>query len=523
MKAKVLKIAALVLWILQLVVQIALTVAVYGLHMLPGKYILLLAVILLALWIGGGLLLLLPGKEKLWRQITAAVLSALLIAGCIAGCFATAKWHETMDAITSIPVTEHTVAVYVLAEKPAVELKDGKNFTYGILEGYQSQQINFALDEMEAQLGCAVTVRSFAAVPELIDSLYEGKIDAIVIHGAYFQILEENEVYLDFEEKCRVIHVVELPETTFPEATEPTTEPTTEPATQPTTEPVAEPTTEPTTEATTEPTEPEPAPYIEPFVVYLSGSDTRSEYLTVSRSDVNILLVVNPQTKQILLLNTPRDFYVENPAGNWAKDKLTHCGIYGVDCSVKALEKFYGVDIDYYAQLNFTGFETMINALGGITVYSDQAFTTYHGGYIIEKGDNEMHGHQALCYIRERYAFLTGDNERGRNQMKVLRAVIDKLSVGNLVKNYGAIMDSLQGMFTTDMTAEEIALLVKMQLADNTGWNVVTYAVWGSGAKEVTYSMPGYNLYVIHPNEKTVEEGIRLINAVLSGETITQN
>ena len=164
MKKKLIKIAALVLWALQLAGEIALVAAVAGLEILPASYIVLIGAVMLLFWAGVGAALFLPGKEKLWRRITSMVLSILIAAGCCTGCLAVAKWHETIEAITSIPVTEHTVAVYVLSEKTAFSLEDTKNFTFGILEDYQTQQTNYALDSMEDELGCALTVRSFDAV-----------------------------------------------------------------------------------------------------------------------------------------------------------------------------------------------------------------------------------------------------------------------------------------------------------------------------------------------------------------------
>ena len=161
---------------------------------------------------------------------------------------------------------------------------------------------------------------------------------------------------------------------------------------------------------------------IKPFILYISGSDTRSKVLDISRSDVNILMAVNPQAKQVLLLNTPRDYYVKNPAGSGAYDKLTHLGIYGLDCSMKGLGNLYGVDVDYYAQINFTGFETLIDAIGGITVNSDEAFSA--GGYDFVEGPNEMNGAKALAFARDRHHQASGDNARGKHQMMVIEAMI---------------------------------------------------------------------------------------------------
>jgi LCP family protein required for cell wall assembly len=258
-----------------------------------------------------------------------------------------------------------------------------------------------------------------------------------------------------------------------------------------------------------------------PFIIYFSGLDNDATELSISRSDVNILMVVNPETKQILMVNTPRDYYVVHPYGNGGRDKLTHCGIYGIDCSIQALEKLYGVDVAGYAQINFTGFETLIDAIGGITVYFDTAFTACGETYI-SVGENYLNGHDALNAARERYTLAGGDNARGQNQMKIIKAVIQKLASGAIISNYADIMDSVEGMFTMNIPAEMISELMKMQLSDMARWNIVSYSAKGGGFKAETYSMPGMELWVTEPNKYSVQKAIRLIDMVFAGERLTE-
>ena len=258
----------------------------------------------------------------------------------------------------------------------------------------------------------------------------------------------------------------------------------------------------------------------DPFVVYLSGSDTRNEKLTTSNSDVNVLVIINPKTKQILLLNTPRDYYIPNPAGNGKLDKLTHCGIYGIDCSINALSDLYDVTVNYYGQINFTGFETLIDAIGGITVESETAFTTLNGHFPIQKGMNKLNGAEALGFVRERYAFQTGDNQRGKNQMKVITAVIDKLSAGTIIMHYNSILDSLQGMFVTNFSGTEISDLVRMQLGDGADWNVKSFAVTGANGSEITYSIPGSRVSVMYPDDELVARAASLVDRVIAGDEL---
>jgi LCP family protein required for cell wall assembly len=256
--------------------------------------------------------------------------------------------------------------------------------------------------------------------------------------------------------------------------------------------------------------------------MYVSGSDTRDYYLSTSRSDVNILMVVNPETKMVLLVNTPRDYYVANPAGNGAKDKLTHCGIYGIGCSVDALEILYDTEVRYYSQINFTGVETLVDAIGGIDVYSDYGFYALEV-YWINQGWNHLDGHGARLFAQDRYSHSAGDNARGRNQMKVIQAVISKVTSGTtIIENYAGILESIQGMFRTNVSMDEIGELVKMQLGDMASWTIRSYAVSGYGGSDITYSMPGLYCYVMYPDEAKVAYGQELIQRVLDGEVLTE-
>jgi LCP family protein required for cell wall assembly len=258
-------------------------------------------------------------------------------------------------------------------------------------------------------------------------------------------------------------------------------------------------------------------------VVYLSGTDSRSKVMSTNRSDVNILAVVNPQTQQILLINTPRDSYVPNTAANGALDKLTHCGLFGINCSVSTLENLYGIEIDHFARINFTGFETLIDAIGGVTIHSNIAFKTTHGDYPIVVGENHLNGAQALSYARERYSLPGGERERGKNQMKIITAVIKKMLSGSLITNYAEIMNSLADMFTTNFPQEKISALVKSQLLQMTDWEIFSYATNGTPSSGITYTMPNMELYVLKLSDESVQKGADLIQSVLNGEVITND
>lgn len=261
----------------------------------------------------------------------------------------------------------------------------------------------------------------------------------------------------------------------------------------------------------------------EPFVVYLSGVDNRGELTENARSDVNILAVVNPVTKQAALINTPRDYYVDL-AGTESKDKLTHAGLYGVETSMATLGNLYGVDVDHYIRINFAGFISIIDAIGGVDVYSDQAFTSvgspgYYDPTTFAEGWNHLDGKSALAFARERHAFKTGDIQRGINQMKVIDAMANKLKSPTLLMSFSKLMDAAADCFVTSFSQEQISALVRMQLGDLASWDIQSYTVTGSGAKSSKcYSAKGQSLYVMKPDENSVNEAKALIAAVLGGE-----
>ena len=261
----------------------------------------------------------------------------------------------------------------------------------------------------------------------------------------------------------------------------------------------------------------------EPFVVYLSGVDNRGELTDKARSDVNILAVVNPKTKRVALVNTPRDYYVDL-AGTDSKDKLTHAGLYGVETSMATLGNLYGVNVEHYIRINFAGFINIIDAIGGVDVYSDQAFTSvgspgYYDPTTFAEGWNHLDGKSALAFARERHAFASGDIQRGINQMKVIDAMVNKLKSPALLMGFSKLMDAAADCFVTSLSQDQITALVRMQLSDLASWDIQSCSVTGtSGKSSKCYSAKGQSLYVMKPDENSVNEAKALIASVLDGE-----
>ena len=257
------------------------------------------------------------------------------------------------------------------------------------------------------------------------------------------------------------------------------------------------------------------------FNVYISGIDTYGPISSVSRSDVNIIMTVNRETKKILLTTTPRDSYIPiADGGNNQKDKLTHAGIYGVDASIHTLENLYGIDLNYYARLNFTSFLKLIDLLGGVDVYNDQEFNAYtNNGQNYPVGTLHLDSKDALGFVRERYSLADGDRDRGRNQQKVIVAILQKLTSTEALKNYDSILKGLQDSLQTNMPLETMMNLVNAQLESGGTYKINSQDLKGTGRMDLpSYAMPDSNLYMMEISDSSLESVKAAINDVLEGK-----
>lgn len=487
------KVVAGVLLVLQAVFGIFLLAMIVKINMLPTKFLLFIAAVLFLMFSCAYLLLFARKKKK--KKATGmyvkrgfgTFLSVFTTVICLLGTSVISKLDSTIGSIVGKEVVTETTAVYVLNEDSAQEISDIADYTLGYTKSFDWENTQTALDNINKSLDKDIKTEEFDSVTDMIAALYEKNVGAILLNVAYEDVLEDDEVYSDFSEKVRRIYENDVEKVQEQVATNNN---------------IAK----------------------EPFIVYISGSDTRNKKLTTSRSDVNILAVVNPESKQILLLSTPRDYYVQTSVSGSSKDKLTHCGIYGIDCSMDTLADLYGVEVNYYAQINFSGFEKLIDELGGVDVYSEKKVNTREGGYPIKKGMNHMSGKVALAFVRDRFSFADGDNARGRHQMAVVEAVINKATGSTaIISNYSGIMDSIEGMFATNVSSKEISDLVKMQLKDGGSWNIKSYSVTGEGKKRTTYSMPKLKSYVMIPDDESVDFATDLIDKVFEGDTLTDD
>lgn len=264
----------------------------------------------------------------------------------------------------------------------------------------------------------------------------------------------------------------------------------------------------------------------DPFIVYLSGLDTRGngEIRDKGLSDVNMLIAVNPTTKKILMVNIPRDYYVPLYGDTAKMDKLTHAGNYGVDCSMKTLNALFGVECNYYVKVNFKSVVDIVDALGGVTVNSDLYFSSNHSlsgkTYSFVKGENTLTGDAALAFARERKSVSGGDRQRGIHQQKIISAILDKVMSPAILNpsNFQNVLSSITDNTKTSISYGDISSLVRMQLGDMASWDIDSISVDGTGAYRSSYAAGGQTLYVMIPNEETVAAAKTAIAAVQSME-----
>lgn len=254
------------------------------------------------------------------------------------------------------------------------------------------------------------------------------------------------------------------------------------------------------------------------FNVFISGIDTYGALSKVSRSDVNLILTVNPNKKKILITTIPRDSYVAIAGeGNEEMDKLTHAGIYGIDSSVSTVQNLLGVDMNYYARVNFSTFIEIVDVLGGIDVYNTQRFVSRHGKYLYEVGNLHLDGTRALSFARERYQLKNGDLDRGRNQEKVLKAIIQKGMSPSILVNYPSLLDIMARSTDTNIPKDKLMELINSQLDSQAKWNIETTEVKGQGKMGLpSYAMPGHNLYMYQLDKDSVKEVSERIKEVLN-------
>lgn len=470
---KVLNIVSIIIGIISLILMLVFSYAIYKLNMIPGKFLISVYILIFVIYTGLLLTVFLP---KVKSKIKVFSMIILVLFGVIFG-FADKYIFTTlnfMDILDRDVLQKERYDVYVLENSSYNKLEDLKGKKVGL---YQSLNSEKAGSELKNKIDFEII--EYTDVEKMFESLNNDEINAIIISSSVKNLLdtELNDINVKIKsiynfkisiEKNDIVKVVNVTNT--------------------------------------------------PFNVYIAGGDGYGSIDYTFNTDVNMVATINPTTRKILLTSIPRDYYVNLVGqGPNAYDKLTHAGYYGIEESVKTVENLLDIDINYYVKINFSTIQGIVDAIGGVDVYSDYDFYEQaYGLYHFTIGNNHLDGKQALAFARERKSFATGDVQRVKNQQKVVEAIVNKVTSSTaLISSYDRILDSVSENLDTNMPSKDISRLVKMQLNDMRGWTIESQNAVGTGQMGPTYTFPTLNLYTMLPDKDSVNSLKLKINEYL--------
>lgn len=370
------------------------------------------------------------------------------------------------------------ISVIVLKDSQIKNETQLHDHQIGYMPLIDTQSMQYAIEDIHKNVG-QITTKEYEDPASLVNSLYQKDVDAIILDEAFRSIVEQDNP--SFSDDTRVIYQVMRDEESVASKSVEVTE--------------------------------------KPFLVYISGIDEYGDLSTVSRSDVNMLVAVNPNTKQILLISIPRDTYCPLHM-NGQYDKFTHSGLYGLDESIATLQDIIQEDINYYGRMNFTSFIDIVDALGGVTVNSPQAFVTKIGKYEIKEGKNDLNAKQALAFVRERKSFADGDFARGRNQQRMISAIVKKICSPAIITSFSPVMDTISKSVETNFSSKELNALIKMQLSQMPSWDIQSCQITGEPATLPCYSLGNKTASVVMISDESVQEARQYIDQLLAGQKI---
>lgn len=456
-------------------------VAVYSILKLNSLPMLYLISILVVFAIFNLLYLYLLLNKKRKGRRTSQVLSVLLSLALITGSYYTFITDAAAGNITGGDTDTHVISVLVLKDNKASKINDIKDINLGVNMNIDDEYVDETIIEMNDKLKTTFTTKDYKSNSDLVKALYEGKESVILISEGQRSLIEEE--FDTFTQDTRIIHQLGH-------------------------------------EVKVDLGKDKSNVNSETYTIFISGFDTYGPVSAVSRSDVNMLMTVNPVENQVLLTSIPRDYHVVLGTKG-KKDKLTHAGIYGVGESVKTLENLFGIDIDFYIKVNFSSLTKIVDSLGGINVNSEFKFNV--GDRQFNQGNNSMNGEDALKFVRERYTLAGGDNSRIKNQQAVLTGIINKAMSPAIIKNYPAFLSAIDGVFIMSMGEGDFKSIIREQLRTMAPWEILDIQVTGTGTTSTTtFSMPGRALYVMEPNMESVNRATQLIEQMETGQRITK-
>lgn len=469
------KLVSLIISLITVVVSITIVITMIVIGILPFKYIVALTLGLLLL---NGILAFVLLKNKKGRKtrnvinVIQCLLSIIQIVVLIY-VFKTYSFVNKMTEGTNTKKENYAVIVLKDSSFDKIEDLEGK-----VVEYYSNELDNSELAIEKLKEIVEISAVSNEDVYIVGQTLLNSEIDAILLEESQKTMLDEE--LEDFVDKTEVIYTFSV-------------------------------------DISVETIAKDAAVASEPFIVYISGIDTYGKIASVSRSDVNMVAIINPKTYQVLLVNIPRDYYVQLHGTSGKRDKLTHAGMYGVEMSVKTIEDLLDIDINYYFKVNFTSLIDIVDAVGGVEVYSEYSFTDYKGQYSFVKGVNKLNGAQALAFARERKAFANGDRMRGKNQQAVISALVDQVSKPSIITKFDSLLKSLSDKFQTNMGTDKMMELVKLQISKMPTWNISTVSLTGGDARAYAYSSGSTPLYVMLPSQNSINDAMSKIQTIISG------
>lgn len=454
---------------IQLIIASVLNAKLMEVDVLPLKYDILMVIAIVAFniftWFAAK-----TKKLTIVMSIMSVLVSTLLFAGIVT----VSNVDKAVDSIISnIDYEVVKISAVVPIESSIDDIKNIGGRAMGYLS--YNEHIEGLKQEIEKKTSFPPQYTEYESEIQLADALLLGREEIMLVEGSAMDLLRQTDGYVDIDGRVRVLHTFEIK--------------------------IDKTTSTETNQAINKDT----------FVVYISGSDSRQGLKEVTLSDTNLLAVVNTKRRKIQLINTPRDYYVPIADIN-RESKLTHAGNGGVGRSMRTLENLYGIEVDYYFKICFEGFTTLIDQLGGIEVYSPKNFTTYYTCIDYYEGYQHLNGEMALHFARERRAFIDGDNQRGKNQMEVIKGIGKKMTSKDALTNFDGVMGSISGCFETDISSDVMYQVVKNQLDKNLNWEISTKSVEGYDDKTESGEC------IIRPINSSVEEAKVLINECLSNQ-----
>lgn len=418
--------------------------------------------------------------SKKGKAFVTVFLTLMVIVLCTGLFFVQSALDFSNKLNTTARVSQVEMSVLVPADSPITDVTELKSVLAPVAS--DADNITALLSHISTDKGITLTEKTSLSYATAYESLLAGEEKAMVMNSAYAELLSSE--HQDFDSKVKAIYTFTVKKKVQNSSSQKLDS--------------------------------------DSFNVYISGIDTYGSISSVSRSDVNIIMTVNRTTHKILLTTTPRDSYVPiADGGNNQYDKLTHAGIYGVDSSIHTLENLYGIDINYYARINFTTFLNLIDLLGGVEVYNDQAFTAYtNKDYHFEVGNIILDSKGALAFVRERYSLANGDNDRGKNQTKVIAAIVNKLASLDSIAKYSDIINGLGDSIQTNMPFETMMTLANGQLESGQKYEVTSQAITGTGStgELPSYAMPNASLYMLSIDNASLEAAKGAIKATMEGK-----